>query len=42
MRSKKRLENEIQDEMLIPEWLFKEQAPLKKIVYPENIETVSK
>ena len=31
LRSKKHLENKKQNEMIIPEWLFKEeQAPIKK------------
>ena len=31
LRSKKRLENIIQNEMIIPEWLLKEeQTPIKK------------
>ena len=31
LRSKKHLENKIQNDMIIPEWLFQEeQAPIKK------------
>ena len=31
LRSKKHLENTIQNEMIIPEWLYKEeQTPIKK------------
>ena len=47
LRSKKHLENVIQNEMIIPEWFFKEEkSPIKKkiqkVYNPKNIKTYSK
>ena len=47
MRSKKHLENEQQNDMIIPEWSFKEeQAPLKnkieKVSNPKTLKQIAR
>ena len=44
LRSKKRLENEKQNEMIIPEWLFREpiEKKIKKIYNPKSLKQIAR
>ena len=42
LRSKKHLENEKQNEMILPEWLFKEPVDNKKINNPKSLKQLAR